>query len=179
MISSYQCGVHKNHIGEDQDAQLPEFVHGNSKLGVTANDLKKRMPCCNSKAVRDRIRSKMAGESGKNSFLPYCCKTTESKCPGRRSLDFAYTNDTAPFNGVCYAQGSRVHEVIAPVEGERDDSPDPPENDRYMAMVTISAIIFVSCVLLYINLKAYWARQRRNALRVRLIRGLENIDQVT
>lgn len=179
MISSYQCEVHSNHIGEDQDAELPEFVHGNSKFGVTANDLKKRMPCCNSKSVQDRIRSKMAGESGRNSFLPYCCKTTESKCPGRTSLEFAYTNDTEPFNGVCYARGSRVHEVITPVELARDDSPPPSKTERYGAMVTILAIIFVSCVLLFINLKSHWARQKRNKLRKRLIRGLENIDQVT
>ena len=180
MISQYQCDVHKKHIGEDQDAVLPEFVAGgNSMFDVTANDLKARMACCDSNEVRQLVESALSADddASKFQFLPFCCKTTQSKCPGMYNVDFSYTNQKKPFNGVCYAEGYLVNQVITPTDPDREEQPSK-KRDQTGAMISIVIITFIVCIIVYLNIKKQWSRQKRDRLRKRLVKGLESIDQV-
>tara|TARA_B100000787_G_scaffold170102_2_gene164015 strand:+ start:3906 stop:4577 length:672 start_codon:yes stop_codon:yes gene_type:complete len=178
MISAYQCSVHREHIGEDQNAALPEFVAGgNSKFGISANQLKERMVCCNDEALRTLVYSARLEKSGTDGFLPYCCQTKESSCPGS-NRDLSYNNVVEPFNGVCYVEGDLVDEKISPRDPDRGDTRSPQQGREGVT----ASIVIIACIVftfVYFKLKTKFSLQRRDRLRKRLIRGLENIDKVT
>lgn len=178
MISQYQCQVHRDNIGGDQNKQLPEFVaNGNSKLGVTAENLKERMSCCNGEKVVQILKAKTDEIGSGNTFLPYCCKTKAAECPKGNGTQFGYNNTHKEFNGVCYAEGSMVNDVITPYDAERTVTP-LPKHDNTSEMIWTLITVTIVCLLLYFNVRSYWARQKQNRVAKQLIRGLENIEKV-
>ena len=180
MISAYQCDVHREHADDDQTMLLPEFVApGNSKFGMSANDLKDRMPCCDSSKLLQSTREMQMGDT--SAFPPYCCKTAGPSCPGKYSVSFSYVA-SEPFNGVCYADGIHVHKVIAPIESTPRVSSLPANGNGHTVslhkIVLICTCVFFVCM--YVYLQVHWRRVRHKRARVmkRLIRGLEAIDEV-
>lgn len=177
MISSYQCSVHKAHAGDsNQDVKLDEFAAAsNSNFGVTANELKQRMACCNNSEVIDRMRKRVDGD--KNAFPPFCCKTTQTSCPPMDNIYFGYES-SQPFNGVCYATGTYLNEVIDPaaITVRPPLSAPPPSQNGAIAFTIV--IIIVVCILVYKYFKDRWKRQSREATMKKLVYGLERIDEV-
>jgi hypothetical protein len=181
MISEYQCLVHKEHYTDDPNMSLPEFVAGkNSQFGVTSNDLKTRMPCCDNPNVLAALNDTINGTESTR-FPPYCCRTSNSTCPSdnQPNASFTYANagSDAAFNGVCYATGTQVKSVIKPLLR----TPPPPPNsppDLLQTKIVVLVSIVIVCILLYMNIKSRFERQKRTRVMRKLVRGLEGIDEV-
>ena len=177
MISSYQCSVHKAHAGDsNQDSKLDEFATAaNSNFGVTANELKQRMPCCNNSKVIEEMRKRVDGDM--NAVVPFCCKTTQTSCPPMENVYFGYES-SQPFNGVCYATGILLNEVINPADITIPSADDDTTSSENGAIAFTLLIIIVVCILLYKYVKDRWKRQSQEVIMKKLVYGLEDIDKV-